>query len=81
MEYSFKTASSSRIHYINENNKKQKEKVDSGMNLRPGTMDVLVQAGSNDIGVFARYSPISIFEKDKGLELYPFTVGVMLYFR
>ena len=81
VECSFKTASSSRIHYINENNKKQKEKVDSGMNLRPVTMDVLVQAGSNDIGVFARYSPISIFEKDKGLELYPLSIGVMLYFR
>ena len=81
VECSFKTASSSRIRYVDENGVRQKEKVDSGMTLRPVTMDVLVQAGSDNFGVFSRYSPVSVFEKNKGLELYPFTIGVMLYFR
>jgi hypothetical protein len=81
VECSFRTASSSRIRYADENGKRQREKVDTGMTLRPVTMDVLVQAGSNNIGVFSRYSPVSLFEKNKGLELYPLTIGVMLYFR
>ena len=81
VECSFKTASSSRIWYVDEHDKRQKEKVDADMTLRPVTMDVLVQAGSNNLGVFSRYSPISIFEKNKGLELYPLTIGIMLYFR
>ena len=80
VECSFKTASSSRIYYVDERGKKQKEKVDAGMTLRPVTMDVLVQTGIEDFGIFFRYSPISIFEKNKGLELYPLTFGAMLYF-
>jgi hypothetical protein len=77
---SFKVASSSRINYKDERDKKCKEKVDSGMTLRPVTMDILVQAGLRDVGFFTRYSPISIFEKNKGPELYPLTFGAMLHF-
>ena len=77
---SFKTASSSRIFYTDERGGKQKEKVDSGMTLRPVTMDILVQVGIRDFGVYSRYSPVSIFEKNKGPELYPLTFGFMLYF-
>ena len=81
---SFKTASSSRIWYVDSNrhgiNRHFKEKMDSGMTLRPLTFDVLVQVGTRDFGLYARYSPVSIFEKNKGPELYPLTVGVMFYF-
>jgi hypothetical protein len=80
VECSFKTASSSRIWYTDERGKKQKDKVDTDMTLRPVTMDILVQAGIDRYGLFARYSPISIFEKNKGPELYPLTFGAMLYF-
>ena len=77
---SFNTASSSRIKYKDTSGKNHKEKVDSGMTLRPVTMDILVQAGSHNFGVFSRYSPVSIFEQNKGPELYPLTFGAMLYF-
>jgi hypothetical protein len=77
---SFKTASSSRIYYKDERDKKQAEKVATGMTLRPVTYDILVQAGTRDFGIYSRYSPVSIFEKNKGPELYPLTFGVMLYF-
>jgi hypothetical protein len=77
---SFKTASSSRIEYTDKNGAKRKEKVDSGMTLRPVTFDLLFQAGTPDIGLFfLRYSPVSLFERNKGPELYPLTVGVMFY--
>ncbi len=77
---SFKTASSSKIWYVDERNKNRKEKMDRGMTLRPVTFDVLMQAGRRDFGLYARYSPVSIFEQNKGPELYPLTFGVMLYF-
>jgi len=77
---SFKTASSSRIFYVDERGRKQKEKVDAGMTLRPVTFDVLVQGGIQNFGVFSRYSPVSLFEKNKGPELYPFTIGFVAYF-
>ena len=81
---SIKTWSYSRIEFFDDNDtrhkKKHKEKVDQGMTLRPVTMDFLAQAGTRGIGVYARYSPISIFENNKGPELYPLSFGLMLHF-
>ena len=80
---SIKTWSYSWIEFYDESErhkKKHKEKVDQGMTLRPVTVDVLAQAGTRGIGVYARYSPISIFENNKGLELYPLSFGLMLHF-
>jgi hypothetical protein len=76
---SFKTASSSRIEYVDKSGAKQKEKVDKGMTLRPVTFDVLVQVGTRDFGLFSRYSPTSLFDKNKGPALYPLTFGFMIY--
>ena len=80
---SVKTWSYSWIEFYDSEDKykrKHKEKVDRGMTLRPVTMDLLAQAGTRDIGFYARYSPISIFENKKGPELYPLTFGLMLHF-
>jgi hypothetical protein len=79
VEGSFKTASSSRIAYTNEKGRKQAEKVDQGMTLRPVTCNIVVQAGTRNLGVYARYSPVTLFEKNKGPELYPLSIGLMLY--
>ena len=79
-EFSLKTASSSRIFYNDRIGKKRKEKVDEGMTLRPITYDLLVQGGLQDVGLFMRYSPITIFEKNKGPELYPLTFGLIVFF-
>ena len=40
--------------------------MDSGMNIRPVTMDFLFQAGWDWIGLYAKYSPIDLFENGKG---------------
>ena len=81
---SIKTWSYSRIEYYDDNSnkrkKKQSEKVDQGMTLRPVTMDILAQVGTRGLGVYARYSPISIFETNKGPELYPLSIGMILHF-
>lgn len=61
-----KTCSSSKIVYNDASGKKHKEKMDSGMNIRPVTMDFLFQAGWDWIGLYAKYSPIDLFENGKG---------------
>ena len=73
-----KTWSSSKIEYTErESRKKHKEKVDGGMTLRPVTMDLLAQAGTKHWGIYLKYSPISLFEHNKGPELYPVGVGII----
>jgi hypothetical protein len=74
-----KTASASKIVYTDGGGSKQKDKMDSGMNLRPVTCDVLLQAGFGCLGAYARYSPIGLFEKDKGPEVFPVSIGLQLY--
>ena len=73
---SVKTWSSSRIEYYDEDGKKRKRKAGKGMTLRPLTVDFLAQAGTRNWGIYAKYSPISIFEHNKGPELYPYSIGI-----
>jgi len=41
------------------------------MNIRPFAVDVLLQGGIGSIGVYARYSPMTMFEKGKGPDVHP----------
>ncbi len=74
-----KTASSSRVVYRDQTGKKHKEKMDSGMNIRPVTMDILLQAGYSWIGIYAKYSPVGLFESGKGPKVHPVSLGLQLH--
>lgn len=73
---SVKTWSSSRIEYYDEDGKKRKRKAGKGMTLRPLTMDFMAQIGTRNWSIYGKYSPISIFEHNKGPELYPYSIGI-----
>lgn len=75
----FKTMSSSKVVYKDAHGDKHKEKMDGGMNLRPVSMDILLQAGFDWIGLYMKYSPVGIFERHKGPELYPVSIGLQLH--
>ena len=75
---SIKTWSSSKVVYRDSNDDKHKKKLDSGMNIRPFAVDVLLQGGIGSIGVYARYSPMTMFEKGKGPDVHP--VSILLQF-
>lgn len=45
-------------------------------NLSPYTYSVTARLGYKNVNVFANYSMVSLFEKNKGPELYPFTIGL-----
>jgi len=74
-----KTISSSRVTYKNKEGKRRSDKMDGGMNIRPITMDFLFQAGYDWIGVYAKYSPVRLFESGKGPRIHPVSIGLHLH--
>lgn len=79
-EASIKFSSASRITYYDAEGNKHKQKVGSSLNLLPITMDFIAQTGYGNFGFYARYSPFSMFEKNKGPEIHPCALGMQLYF-
>ena len=76
----FKTASSAKLTYRNDRGKKRTEIMEKRLNLRPVSFDILLQTGFNHFGIYARYSPISIFNTGKGPDVYPVAVGAQWHF-
>ncbi len=74
-----KTASSSKL-WNDVDGKKRKTKMPGDLNLRPITFDILVQAGFDDYGVFASYSPLNLFLNNKGPKGNQGTIGFQYYF-
>ncbi|MDR1555650.1 MAG: PorT family protein [Tannerellaceae bacterium] len=74
-----KTISSSKVTYKDPSDKKRTDKMDSGMNLRPITIDFLLQAGYDWIGLYARYSPMGLFEGGKGPKIHPVSIGLQFH--
>ena len=50
------------------------------LGIRPITFDLLLQAGINNVGFFASYSPLSVFGDGKGPSGNQGTVGMQYYF-
>jgi hypothetical protein len=57
----------------------EKEKY-SGLNISPLTFRFILKAGFERFSIFGYYQPISIFEKDKGIDIKPYGIGLMLNF-
>ena len=74
-----KTASSSKI-WLSGNGRESKIKQPGNLNIRPVTVDLLLQAGIGDFGFFLSYAPFPVFLQNKGPEANQGTVGLQLYF-
>lgn len=57
-----------------------KIRLGKGLNVLPFNVRLMGKVGIDDFGLFGYYSPISLFGKDKGPELYPWGAGVCLNF-
>lgn len=75
-----KTASSSKVWFDNDRGREQKMKMPGDLNIRPVTFDLLAQAGINDVGFFASYSPMSLFNRHRGPKGNQVTIGMNLFF-
>lgn len=56
-----------------------KQRVGKDMYVRPVSVNLLVQAGYGDFGLYLRYSTTSLFQKDKGPEMSPYSFGIAWY--
>jgi len=72
---------SSRSLMVNQvDGKKERVVRKDDFGINPFKLDAALRMGYGTWGVFANYSLIPLFEKDKTLELYPFTFGVTCNF-
>ena len=74
-----KLGSNTKIVY-KENGDKNKEKTKDDFNLAPFRYGVHARIGVGDWLIYGTYYFTSLFEKDKGPELYPISVGFALSF-
>ena len=74
-----KLYSQTKVVY-NDNGEKRKEKDNGDFNINPLRYGYIVKMGYDDFGIYGIYYPVRFFEKDKGPELYPFSIGVSFYF-
>lgn len=75
-----KFSATSKVQYVCRDGRKQKDRLDRGLNVRPINMDVIVQTGYGPISAYARYSPFDMFESGKGPKVHPVAVGLQLNF-
>ena len=75
-----KTFSSYKIQYKDPTDKKTVTDKDRGLNTTPLSLDYMVQAGYDWLGIYAKYSPFSIFQSNKGPNVKAVSLGLILYF-
>ncbi|NVO08625.1 MAG: outer membrane beta-barrel protein [Bacteroidales bacterium] len=64
---------------IYENGGRKKDKNHDDFNLSTFRYGFTARIGYRGLKLFANYYPVALFEKDKGPEVYPFSVGLVLF--
>jgi len=72
-----KIGSGTKIVYKEDGNRR-KDKVKDDFNLSSLRYGITFRAGYRSLNLFANYYPVPLFEKGKGPELYPYSVGLRL---
>jgi len=75
-----KTFSSYITKYKDPTGKKTVKDKDRGLNTTPLSLDYMVQAGYGSWGIYAKYSPVGIFQVNKGPDIRAVSLGLMLHF-
>lgn len=57
----------------------KKQRMGKDMYVNPVGVNLLAQAGYGDFGLYLRYSATNLFQKDKGLEMSPYSFGIAWY--
>ena len=72
-----KLGSHTKVVY-RENGNRQKDKIKGDFNLRQFRYGITTRLGYKALNLFAIYYPNTLFEENKGPEIYPFTIGLSL---
>jgi hypothetical protein len=76
---SIKLDSHTKVKY-HVDGERRKDKKHNDFNLNPLRYHLTARMGYSSFYIYGNYSPVSLFEKNKGPELYPFSVGVGIHF-
>ncbi len=76
---SLKLGSHTKVVYL-EDGKKKREKDQDDYNINPLRYGLTARIGYKNLEVYSYYYPTPFFEKNKGPELYPFSVGLSVGF-
>ncbi|HHT23353.1 MAG TPA: hypothetical protein GXZ87_08615 [Bacteroidales bacterium] len=74
------TFTSHKVKYVNERGKKVKNVLGRDYNVNPFSASWLVQMGWEDLAVFGKYTPTSLFKNGKGPDVETLSVGLSLSF-
>jgi hypothetical protein len=80
VEAGIKTYSSYRVKYTTAAGDKIDKIEAHGLNTNPLSLDVMAKAGLDDVSIFAKYGTVGVFEKGKGPDVHPVSIGIMLNF-
>lgn len=72
--------SSFKVKYKNSNGHTTRNVEDRGLNTSPLTLDYMAQAGYDNVSIYAKYSPFTIFQANKGPKVQAVSLGVLLGF-
>lgn len=78
--FGINTFTSYKVKYKDVNDKKVKVAEGKDYNVNPFSLNYVIQMGWDDIGVYAKYTPTSLFKKDKGPNVQTFSAGLILTF-
>ncbi|NBG64879.1 porin family protein [Acidiluteibacter ferrifornacis] len=78
MVFGYRIGSKNKMKYTTPSGNNKKDKYRDDFNLNPFSMALTTRFGVGWVNLFATYNLSPLFEKDKGPELYPFTVGITL---
>lgn len=76
---SIKLSSHTKVKY-REDGDRRKDKSRDDFNINVLRYSLTARMGYSGFYVYGNYSPVPFFEKNKGPELYPFSVGIGLHF-
>jgi len=74
------TSASFKVKYIDANGNTVTAVESNGLNTAPLSLDFLGQIGFGTFNVYAKYSPFSIFQSEKGPNVRAVSLGVVLNF-
>jgi hypothetical protein len=80
VEAGLKTYSTFKVKYKNSTGDVVKKVTDRGLNTTPLSFDLMLMAGIDNISIFAKQSLTGVFQKDKGPDVKPVSIGVVLNF-
>lgn len=80
VEAGIKTYSTFKVKYKNSAGDMVKKVTDRGLNTTPLSFNLMLMAGIDNISIFAKQNLTGVFQKDKGPDVKPVSIGLVLNF-